>query len=52
MEIESGYPSESEAQATQANKQHGTGRPMEYDSLNESKLSIVPSIMKVRAEQD
>ena len=50
MEIESGYPSESDAQATSTNKY--SGRPMDYDSLNESKISILPPIIKVRAEQD
>lgn len=49
MEIESGYPSESDAQATSLNKY---GRPMEtYDPLNESKLSYAP-LLKVRALQD
>lgn len=33
-------------------KQHVAGRPIEYDSLNESKLSIAPSIMRVRVEQE
>ena len=30
---------------------HGA-RHMDYESLNESKASIMPSIVKVRAEQD
>ena len=48
MEIESGYPSESDAQATSLNKY---GRPVEYDPLNESKISFAP-LLKVRALQD
>ena len=46
MDIESGYPSESDAQATSLNKH---GRPKEtYDPLNESKISFAP-LLKVRA---
>ena len=48
MEIESGYPSENDAQATSLNKYR---RPVEYDPLNESKISFAP-LLKVRAQQD
>ena len=49
MEIESGYPSESDAQASAINKY---GRAIEqYDPLNESKLSYA-TLLKARAPQD
>ena len=59
MEIESGYPSESDAQASKYSGRNTTaatgnnaGNGGMDDSLNESKISIMPPIIKVRAEQD
>ena len=49
MEIESGYPSESDAQANPMQKY---GRPMEaYDPLNESKISFAP-LLREKPAQD